>query len=327
MSEFADELNGGLQRESLEWIVRLTSGQATASDAEALAAWKARSPAHVTAFEDALRLRQALQLAGKEYVARQSGNVNIHSLAPRARHSFNRRAVLGGAVAATVAGGVMLTRPPLGLWPSFAELTADYRTATGEQRRITLAHGVSVQLNTQTALSVSPQTGGPTITLVSGEAVFHADLDHAAQLTVVAGNSTVVASRANFNVLHEKGGGCVTCLDGMVAVRRLGGSVTLNSGQQLAYAASEPGTVASVNRAQVAAWQEGLLVFHDMPFSQMVHEINRYRSGKVILADDALAKKRFNGVFHVGRLDGMVPAIQRLGVRVRELPGGIVLLG
>jgi transmembrane sensor len=325
MSEFADELNGSLRRESLEWIVRLTSGQATTTDAKALADWKARSPAHVTAFEDALRLRRALQQAGKEYVSGQAGNVL--SLAPRTRHAFNRRAVLGGAVAASVAGGVMLTRPPLGLWPSFAELTADYRTATGEQRRITLARGVSLQMNTQTALSVSSQTNGATITLVSGEAVFHTDLDHAAQLTVVAGNTSVVATRANFNILHENGGGCVTCLNGAVAVRRLGDSVTLNAGQQLAYASGEPGVVASINRAQVAAWQHGLLVFRDTPFSQMVHEINRYRSGKVILADDALAKKRFNGVFHVGRLDGMVPAIQQLGVRVRELPGGIVLLG
>lgn len=327
MSEFADKPNGGIQRESLEWIVRLTSGQATVSDAEALAAWKARSPAHASAFEEALRLRHVLRLAGKAYVAGQAANENVMPLAHRARHSFSRRAMLGGAVAASVAGGVMLARPPLGLWPSFAELSADYRTAKGEQRHIDLARGVSLQLNTQTALSISSQASGPMVTLVSGEASFHADLDHAGQLTVLAGNSTVIATQANFNILHDNGGGCVTCLDGAVSVQRLGVGVKLSSGQQLAYASGAPGAVASVDRAQVTAWQKGLLVFHDMPFSQMVHEINRYRSGKVILADDALAKKRFNGVFHVGRLDGMVPAIQRLGVRVRELPGGIVLLG
>lgn len=328
MSEFADRGQDGLERESLEWIVRLTSGQATVSDAEALAAWKARSPAHASAFEDALRLRQALRLAGQAHIAQQTANENVIPLVRPARHPLSRRAMLGGAVAASVAGGVMLIRPPLGLWPSLAELSADYRTATGEQRQVDLARGVSLQLNTQTALSVSAQADGPTVTLVSGEASFHADLDHAARLTVVAGNSTVVATRANFNILRENdGGGCVTCLDGAVAVRRFGNSVDLKPGQQLAYANGTQGAVASVNRAQVAAWQKGLLVFHDMPFSQMVHEINRYRSGKVILADDALAKKRFNGVFHVGRLDGMVPAIQRLGVRVREFPGGIVLLG
>lgn len=328
MSEFADKGQDGLERESLEWIVRLTSGQATVSDAEALAAWKARSPAHASAFEDALRLRQALRVAGQAHMAQQTANENVIPLVRPARHPFSRRAMLGGAVAASVAGGVMLIRPPLGLWPSLAELSADYRTATGEQRQVDLARGVSLRLNTQTALSVSAQADGPTVTLVSGEASFHADLDHAARLTVVAGNSTVVATRANFNILRENdGGGCVTCLDGAVAVRRFGNSVDLKPGQQLAYANGTQGAVASVNRAQVAAWQKGLLVFHDMPFSQMVHEINRYRSGKVILADDALAKKRFNGVFHVGRLDGMVPAIQRLGVRVREFPGGIVLLG
>ncbi len=72
MTKFADGPEGldPLERESLEWVVRLTSGQATTSDAEALAAWKARSPAHVAAFEKALRLRQALRVAGKEEARR-----------------------------------------------------------------------------------------------------------------------------------------------------------------------------------------------------------------------------------------------------------------
>src|SRR5882757_8555818 len=100
MSEFADMPTGSdqPQRESLDWIVRLTSGRATAVDAEGLAAWKARSSAHLAAFEEALRLRQSLRLAGREYLASQeAGAMAISLVASRDRNRIGRRAVLTGA--------------------------------------------------------------------------------------------------------------------------------------------------------------------------------------------------------------------------------------
>ena len=69
------------------------------------------------------------------------------------RATMSRRALLagGGALAASVAAYAVM-KPPLDLWPSFDELRADYRTATGEQRRVTVAD-VDVRLNTQTSIA------------------------------------------------------------------------------------------------------------------------------------------------------------------------------
>ena len=50
------------------------------------------------------------------------------------------------AVAASAA--YLALRPPLGLWPGIGELAADYRTARGEQRRLTLGDALDVQMNT-----------------------------------------------------------------------------------------------------------------------------------------------------------------------------------
>ncbi len=57
--------------------------------------------------------------------------------------------MLGGAIAA--AAGYLVIRPPLDMWPSIEELSADYRTGEGEQRKVMLAPDISVELNTQTS--------------------------------------------------------------------------------------------------------------------------------------------------------------------------------
>jgi glutaryl-CoA dehydrogenase len=79
-------------------------------------------------------------------------------------------------------------KPPLDLWPSFDELRADYRTATGEQRRVTVAD-VDVRLNTQTSISVPADVDdGRSVRLISGEASFAMPARSSRELIVLAGN-------------------------------------------------------------------------------------------------------------------------------------------
>ena len=55
-----------------------------------------------------------------------------------------------------------------GLWPSWSEFNSDYRTATGEQRRVALdGQQLTLALNTQTSINVSTRDGAPEIELVS----------------------------------------------------------------------------------------------------------------------------------------------------------------
>ncbi|MBO9579663.1 MAG: FecR/PupR family sigma factor regulator [Sphingobium sp.] len=57
-----DELRQ-LRRESFDHLNRLLSGTATTLDAEALRAWRNRSPAHEAAFQSVLRLRHQIRFA------------------------------------------------------------------------------------------------------------------------------------------------------------------------------------------------------------------------------------------------------------------------
>jgi transmembrane sensor len=59
-----------------------------------------------------------------------------------------------------------------------------------------------------------------------------------------------------------------------------------------------------------------------------VDEVNRYRSGKIIVTNDDLKRRIINGTFQISKLDGFVPQVQQLfGAQVRSLLGGVVLLG
>lgn len=313
-----------LQREALQWIVRLTSGTATTTDAEALRRWRAQSEAHEAAFAEAARLRRTLQRAAAEFAAEYPSSTGGARFPEQRRLMTGRRALLGGAIAASgVAAAYLALRPPLGLWPSFAELTADYRTATGEQRQVTLADGVSLAMNTQTSVAIaSPRE----IRLIAGEAEISIGQLPSQPVAVVAAGGRTIAGDATFNVRRYGSLVAVTCLEGGVEVRHRRRSADLRASQQVSYGDGNLGEVVAVDPVLVTAWRQGLLIFHNERLSQVIDEVNRYRPGRIILANGELGRRLVNGVFHLDRIDGVIDQIRKLGATVVSLPGGVVLV-
>ena len=314
-----DPESDALLAEAFDWVVRLTSGDATVADAEALARWRAQSQAHERSFAEALRLRNALQVAGREVADPPAAPPTAGAATP----VIGRRALLGGALAASAAG-LLLARPPLDLWPSFTELSADYRTGTGERREVVLADGTLLDLNTRTSIVLRSSADGPRIELIAGEA---AVATAGAPVVVVAGPGGAAAARARFNIRHVGARVGVTCLEGAVDVHWRELSVALGPDRQVVYTADGLGSPRPVDPATVTAWQDGLLVFNDEPLAAVIDEVNRYRAGKIILTKAALGSLPVNGVFHLDRLDGVIAQLRALGAEVTTLPGGFVLLG
>jgi transmembrane sensor len=326
-----DDLGGELdplKREALAWVEQLVSGEATQADAEALRRWRARSPAHAAALAEAVRMRRALAVAAQE-LAEEPVPRRSPGRFPLAERKVARRFFLGGAVAASAAGvtGYMLARPPLGLWPSWTELTADYRTGTGEQRDLPVAAGVSVVLNTQTSIAVRSLPDQPRIELLSGEALVASKRAPPNPFVVIAANGRTIADTAKFNVRYDGPSVCVTCLEGSVRVEQRDRAAPLHAKQQITYSADGLGPIVSVDPDLVTGWREGVLVFHDEALSHVVAEVNRYRPGKIILANSELGQRRVNASFHLDRLQDVVAQMQTLaGARVTSLPGGILIL-
>ena len=310
-----------LRREGAEWVHKLLSGSATRSDARALATWRGLSPAHEAAFSDALRLRRAVEDAAPVCRARQA-------LAPAVRVSPARRAVaapdrrwgIGGALAASAAGAAIFGLPVLAQ-------AGVYETGVGERRTLALAPGLSVEMNTRTRLSVREGPHGKQIDLQHGQAVVTAALGAGSAVELQARDGRAIARQARFDVRADAAGVCVTCLAGEVEVRQAGARIVLASSQQVAYGQRGLGRTVAVDPAVVAAWQSGMLVFRNQPLGAVIAEVNRYRSGPIVITDAALARRPVDAVFYIDQMDSVVAQVQQLsGAHAVRLPGGVVLL-
>ncbi|URM26575.1 FecR family protein [Pseudomonas frederiksbergensis] len=292
-----------LQSEAQDWLILLTSGRATVADARALRQWCAQSPEHARAFEQSKRLWQQLQPAAERLQAPQP---------------LGRRAFLGGAIAASAAFLLIRGTVPGG----FSGLGADYITEVGEQRRVDLADGVSLELNTQTRIN---RRDNANFELVSGEVEV---LTRAQEpLKVQAGTGWLSASQARFNLRNTDQSVCVTCLDGALQVDVQGRSIRLESGQQLTYDAQQVGTPQAVDTSTVIAWRQQILVFNDATLSTVIDEINRYRPGMLLLLNSELGKRKVQARFSLDQLSGVALLIRdAYGAKCTELPGGVVVL-
>lgn len=323
-SDASDSTKKAVMDEAMAWVVRLASGEATAAEAEALRRWRDAKPEHRRAFAEAKLLWQMVGSAADE-VRPRYGTSHTSTSA----RGLGRRAFIGGALAASAAGAAyVIARPPFDAWPSYAELAADYRTRTGEQRQVALRDEVSLVLNTQTSIGIHPaERGAARIELIAGEAMVTANAAGSAPVDIRAGDGEMLARTARFNVRRDHADVCVTCLEGAVEVRHLKRTVIVLAGYQLNYNDVGLGDVAVSDIAATTAWQHGQLIFRHEPFSKVIAEVNRYRPGRIILLNRKLGERDVVATFYLSRIDGVVEKLaQVFGARVRYLPGGVVLV-
>lgn len=330
-SETSPERSNAVLNEARRWVVRLHSGEVSQGDIDALARWRAESSAHQRAFAEVNAQWDVLRLAAQNVAATQRHAIRTSSDRFN-NHGLTRRAWLGGALAASIGGGVYLAvSPPLELWPSLAELTADYRTDIGERRQIAFADKVSIEMNTRTSLVVARSVvDRRQVELIGGEIAVTTGLDtvsEAEPFVVVAGEGRMSALRAMFDLRREGQSVSVTCLEGEVQVECRNDLATLKARQRVVYSADGLGEVIVTDGRVVEAWRRGLLVFDNQPLSQVVLEINRYRRGKIVLMNESIGRLPLDATFRLDRIDEVVPKIAYLfDLKVRALPGGVVLL-
>lgn len=315
-----------LAREALHWVIRLTSGAATHEDARAFQAWRDQGPEHVGAWKEAVGLRQTLRAMplGTRSARGADASDNVLPFTPPARAAaMSRRAMLasgGTAVAASVAT-MLAVNPPFGLWLSLAELNASERTAIGERRTLRVAHGVTLELNGRTSVSLDPQTGRAR--LVTGEA-FASVAPDASPLLVRAGDESWTVHGAEANIRTSDRQTCITCLRGKLV--RADGSVTLRSGQQYVAVTDAAPSITSVDTERSYGWRRGVLLFRQTPLAEAVEDINRYRTGTIILADAGLGQRRVSGMFHTDKIDNAPRQLQQLlNLKATELPGNVIV--
>jgi transmembrane sensor len=319
MTASADQI----KEEGAHWVSRLLSGEATDADADAIARWRSTSKAHEAAFGDAVRLLRAVEGAAVARDQRASSQVTAlprrRPTAALGRPAGDRRWFLGGAIAASAAVAILARE---NLAPK-----ADFRTGKGQRRQVTVSPGLNVDMNTETSLSVTDGPLGKRIALLGGQAVVSSQPPSKA-IEVMAGAGVTSAQQARFDVRDNGSAGvCVTCLEGEVQVRHASNVVRLGANEQVTYGQHGVGKTIAVDSNLISAWQAGMLIFHNQPLSEVIAEVNRYRAGHIVIADQALAGRPVDAVFYLDQMSTVVAQVQQLsGAHATHLPGGLVLL-
>jgi transmembrane sensor len=312
---------GSVQRQAIDWLVRMGTNSPSSRDQADLERWRTLSPDHEAAWQRASLF--GAELKALPYPAEiLAGNVVALPHRPRIDR---RTALFGGSLAAIAASVVLLVDPPMGLWPSLAELAADHRTGTGQRLAFVPAPGVNVELNTRTSLSVAK--AGRAVALIDGEAF----LTIAAQRTpfeVETAGASLRATKARFAVQSLDEGLSVICADGSVSCTHAGHVVEIHQGEKLVLSSTGTTVRSRPDLSVALAWRRGLLIFDGTPLNQAVHEINRYFPGRLILTDSAATSRPVSGIFHIDHINLAVVQIEQLtGVSATYLPGSLVLLG
>lgn len=307
-----------------EWLVRIESGTITADERLRLAEWLSSDPSHREAYREAKRFWHELDNIDPDDIREFDRYLTENTITdPRGTSRSWRRVAALAASLVLVAG--------IGLWITTAWLPfGDYRTAVGEERTVTLADGSIVQLNTDTALSVSMTEQGRRLTLHRGEAFFTVAPDATRPFEVEAGRGTIQALGTAFNVRTGPDRTIVTVTEHSIRVR-LGQETfaDVHAGEHLRYRPDggiDRVEAADLNRA--LAWRHHRLIFENQPLPEVLAELARYRSGRVVIfRDESLKTLPVTGSFDTERLDHLLPAIEEsLPVRIVSLADRVILL-
>ena len=311
-----------VEKEAAFWFARLRSDELGEEDRARFSRWLAADPAHVSAYADYQGLWSDLDevAATGPILALRREALRLSDRPRRARPRWVPLGAIAAGIAAALVGGWMLTQSPA-LVPQavFSGAPATYRTEGGERSSITLADGSVVQLNTDSVLEVDYAEGRRGLKLLRGQALFEVAHDTSRPFVVDAGGQQITALGTVFDVRVGSGETRVTLIEGRIEVKRVNGTALfpvapearkLTAGEQLVALEERPFLVREADVEEAVSWREGRVVFSNEPLVQVVEEINRYSTRKVVLGDGDLGEMRVSGVFRPGSADRFVAALE-----------------
>jgi transmembrane sensor len=285
-----------IRAQAAAWLARLRSNAVRPEEQTGFQVWLAEDMRHAAAFD---AVTGVWDLVGGLDHARPMRYV------PPSR--TNRRAVLLGA--ALLAAGAC----GAGIW--FVERGDSYSTAVGETRRVALADGSWITLDTDTRVTVWLRGARREIALEQGRAHFEVAPDSSRPFVVTAGIASVTAVGTAFDVRHESGALSVILEHGRVKVA-LGtpGSrdIDLVPGDRLISAPGEPPRLDRPDLSFLLAWRQGRLGFDGETLSSAVAEFNRYGGRPLVIGDPAIANLRISGLFSTGDSDAFARSVATL---------------
>ncbi|SDH21143.1 FecR family protein [Pseudomonas flavescens] len=310
-----------IRQAAADWAVRMSDSPLDEDEQQALQAWLACDPRHGAALQFARHTWGDLAglAAPSADVARLSPSQRPPA-SPRRRRRVLRW--LSSASLAVIVTAIGWTQGPALYLP----LVADHLTASGEVRTFELPDGSQATLDARSAIRLDYTAQARRVELLAGSAIFQTAPvgKHESRPFIVAsagGKAQALGTR--FLVRRDDAEQTlVGVMQHRVAVSKHSQSLILEEGQSARYDANGRIERLDLDLARAGSWQRGLLIFDQVPLEQVVQQLNRYRAGRILIADGQLAQRRVSGVFRLDSLEGAVATLtDELHVGHRDLLG------
>jgi transmembrane sensor len=309
------------------WFVTLL-GETTVAQRAEFTRWLNADPAHLEAYRNVEASWQTMEGPGHRLAEREADELSFYL---KAMDKTKRNRKIGGKLGAlallaavVLAGGIWLERPGL-----IDDLRADYATARGERRTVTLADGSTVQLDADSAVVLDLSASERRLHLLRGGAYFDV-IPSAVPFVVEAAVGKVSVLGTGFDVRLVDDGGSVTLAHGRVAVSAGGQSAQtiLAPGEQVLFGPKGVADVQRVALEDALAWRGGRYTFYQARLADVVAEIGRYRKGRIIVVGSGLADERVTGSFSLDDTDAALQSLQAsVGFNLHSLGGRLTIVG
>lgn len=325
-ADFPNRSEAELREEAREWFVRRLQ-KVTPSDEVEFREWLEADPAHELAFRHVEEVWRSTETPGKKLAAQEADELAVYlkaiDRAKAQRQTFRRLAATSVILLALLSGALWWERPNL-----LQNMVADYATDRGERRTVTLSDGSAIMLDADSALDERFTRTERRVTLLRGTAFF--DIAHDDRPFIVnAANGEVRDVGTTFEVGVFGDGVTVTLESGKVDVTIDSSTepIMLEPGQRVRFGRQGAGRIEKVDLEDALAWRGGRYIFYRAPLSDVVAEISRYRSGRIIIAGGSLGDQLVTGSFLLSDTDAALSSLQAsVGFRITSLTQALTVI-
>jgi ferric-dicitrate binding protein FerR (iron transport regulator) len=186
-------------------------------------------------------------------------------------------------------------------------------TEAGQRSKVTLPDGSLVWLNAETDIKYSLLRNKRTL-ILSGEAYFEVKHDPDQPFIVKTGDAKIIDLGTKFNVSHYPDSKIIqtSLLSGKISMSLSGNNegIKLIPGQKLTYDEEQHKFIkTTANVHNEVLWREGVLIFDNELFSDLINKLERYYAVKIIYDRTSFQNKHYTGTINNLSIDKVLDFI------------------
>jgi transmembrane sensor len=290
-----------VRAQAAAWVARLHDDRRSPDLEAHVRGWLDECEDHRRAFD---RMTRVWELTGR--IQMRAGGATPNVGATRPRRFAPWAAALAAGVILGVGGVVYYYRHDNALV-----------TGVGQQQVRLLADGTRVSLNTDTRIEVNYDERARRVRLIHGEAWFDVSKRPMWPFLVSVDGREIRALGTSFIVRHDDIQDLsITLVEGRISVSPIARDdetpqtpQILITGQRLVISGQQSPAVDRPELTHISAWRQGRVDFEDTPLGDAAHEMNRYSTRHITIADAADARQRIGGSFRAGDTDEFVRVV------------------